>query len=87
MKQLGDGCRDKPARDDATNSRILKAESKLDAAIVKACTGIDPTNLGFPGGCPDGTGPPFSLDDLRACIRTGYEQQALEAVNLAFPPP
>ncbi len=86
LKQQG-SC-DQPNRD----QRLAQAEHKLKRKIDKRCGDLSKFSnpdlalnaMGFPGKCPDATGPPFTSDDLEACIATTHARAADKLFALQF---
>jgi len=54
--------------DDATDTKLRRAESDLSQTLAAKCTGVVLENLGFPGFCADADGPPFTVLDHELCI-------------------
>lgn len=66
---------------------VSKLESKLDAAITKACS-LTPTDfrlMGFPGPCSDANpGDDFTLTDLKTCIKDSHDSFITAVLALQY---
>ncbi len=62
-----------------------KAAARLSARLPRRCEGIDLTQIGFPGICPDLTGPPFGVVDLEQCILAMMDENAQDLLNFEYP--
>ncbi len=69
-----------------TDRRLAAATARLEDLLVRDCAAIDLGALGFPAGCPDAGGPPFTIDDLVACIRDGHADAADDLIDVEYPP-
>lgn len=75
------GACDTARRDDV----IARAASRLGNALERECRDVVLETLGFPGGCTDGTGAPFSAADLRTCLLDAVEARVDTVIALEFP--
>jgi len=74
------------------DAKLAKAETKLKGGIDKKCGDqsgfVSPDltlqSLGFPARCPDVTGPPFTNDDLEACIFVTHRNIADQLFDLQY---
>jgi len=74
------------------DQKLAQAELKLKRKLDKRCGAlsklVDPdlalNAMGFPGKCPDGTGPPFTDDDLEACIAATHARAADTMFEIQF---
>jgi hypothetical protein len=69
-----------------TDRRLTTAESRLARLLARGCAGVALEALGFPGACADPGDPPFTLEDLHACV---VERQAAAAdamLAIEYPP-
>jgi hypothetical protein len=72
------------------DGKLSKAQSKLRATLDKKCGSQSPLSdlsllvIGFPGKCPDLTGPPFTNDDLEDCIYDTHRTLADELLSAEF---
>ncbi len=84
------GCAYAQARGDACDTakrdkQIASAEAKLGQRLEQKCGDVALENLGFPGACSDGNGPPFAAQDLVACIRDSHLARVDMAVATEYP--
>jgi len=67
------------------DQQITMAEGRLAQQLAGRCTGVVLENLGFPGTCPDPSGPPFTAQDLTACIRDTHAARVDMAIATEYP--
>ncbi len=66
--------------------QIAGAEARLAQKLGTRCGApITLERLGFPGVCPDPGGPPFSADDLLACVRDSHAARVDDAIATEYP--
>ncbi len=75
----GDQCKES-RRDDL----IARTADRVGRSLERQCRGVTLETLGFPGGCTDANGPPFSTADLRACVLDTVEAQVDAALAIEF---
>jgi hypothetical protein len=70
-----------------TDEALRAAQSKTLADITSACLVVDLSVLGFPAGCNDPDGPPFTAFDLEACTRNSADEIIGELIWIEQPQP
>jgi hypothetical protein len=73
--------------DPNTDKLLHKAGDKFNEQISRRCNDVVLETLGFPADCTDPDGPPFSTDNLIACLLPQLEATVDAIVNTQFPPP
>ncbi len=65
--------------------QIARALAKMEREIGRDCRGVNLSDLGFPGSCPNPGGPDFTVDELAACFADQVEAQVDAAIAAEFP--
>ena len=73
--------------DDITKARLKRLRERLGLGLPLHCTGINFSELGYPGGCRD-TNPPNSTFDVKDLLKTplpGRHRPAVESLSRRSP--
>ncbi len=71
--------------DDKTDVRIRNAYVNLLSGVPVVCATVDVDPLGYGTNCPDNTGGPFSVFDLKECLFDQNREHAPLYIDVAFP--
>jgi len=70
-----------------TDTRLSAAANALSLDLLNRCIGLDFTNLGFPGFCPNQDGGVYDSFDHEECIRDGSDQYVGALLTIERPTP
>jgi cysteine-rich repeat protein len=70
-----------------TDTRLSAASATLSLDLVNRCIGLDFTNLGFPGFCPDPPAGEYTSFDHEECIRDGSDEFVDVLLRIERPEP
>jgi len=72
--------------DKDTDRRLRAAEARMTRRILTHCSGIDLTNLGYPGFCPDPDGAPYTAFDHNVCLLDRAKTLGTFILDVEHPP-